>query len=556
MKNIKRVLALLMALVMCVGVLAGCGGGSEPAATTTTDSGSANTATETKTEAKEEAKEVVVTLGTNTAWSDIRPYVDGLMVNRMLTGFWYDRLFHAYTNGQFEPRGADSWEFSEDGKTVTFHLNKNAKWTDGTPVTAYDYEFGCLVMTTPGNPATLTFGTHYADLVGVDSKTYYADGSEPVGVKAIDDYTISYTLKEVVIPEITFIDDAWNWLALPKHLLEGQDPVNYLNWEFWNDPVSNGPMILESEIAGSELVFVPNEDYYLGAPQMDKLHVVLMDASNMASALIAGDIDMAYPAPSDDDMKMLEGMDGVHVFQMEYPTMLRSIFINNTTVTDERVRRALDIAVDREAVCAALGNADVVATPITMSDKYYNEAAAPVYDPEAAKALIAEAAADGAIDLSKPLELVVVQTAICQTVGNIVQQNWQDIGLEVVQQPMENSAMLAGFKADTVNFGTINRMYSCNPVGMCYGNGSGYLRMNKDIWSDLKKEFLTATTQAERDEIIDRFQVMWQEEVPSIIIGAAYETYAYSDLIGDGESIGQECVQQGSVPIWKWNVKR
>ena len=554
MKNLKRAIALLLTFVMCLGVLAGCGGSNEPAATTTTTTDS-SASTETKTENKAPAKEVVVTLGTNTAWTDIRPYVDGVMTNRMLTGFWYDRLFHGYTNGEFEPRGADSWEVSADGKVVTFHLNKNAKWTDGQPVTAYDYEFACLVMTTEGNPATPTFGSHYADLVGVDSKTFYATGAEPVGVKALDDYTIQYTFKEVFVPEITMIDDAWNWIALPKHCLEGQDPTKYLDWEFWKNPVSNGPMMVESEIAGSEIVMVPNKDYYLGAPQMDKLKVILMDASSMAPALIAGDIDMAYPAPSDDDMQMLVGMDGVHVFQMEYPTMLRSIFINNTTVTDERVRRALDIAVDREAVCAALGNADLVSTPITMKDRYYNEAAAPVYDPEAAKALLAEAAADGAIDLSKPLELVVV-AGVGQTVANIVQQNWQDLGLTVVQQPMENSAMLAGFKADTVNYGTINRMYSANPVAMCYANGSGYLRMNKDIWSDLKKEFLTATTQEARDEIVDRFQVMWQEEVPAIIIGAAYETYAYSDLIGDGESIGQECVQLGSVPIWRWNVKR
>lgn len=551
MKNIKRALALLMALVMCIGVLAGCGGSSAPAASTE----SSEASTEAKAPAKEEAKEVVVTIGTNTAWTDIRPYVDGVMTNRMLTGFWYDRLFHGYTNGKFEPRGADSWDVSPDGKVVTFHLNKNAKWTDGTPVTAYDYEFACLVMTTPGNPATPGFGSHYADLVGVDEKTLYADGSAPVGVKAIDDYTIEYTYKSVFIPEIAMIDDAWNWIALPKHCLEGQDPTKYFDWEFWKNPVSNGPLMVESEIAGSEIVFAANKDYYLGAPEFDKLKVVLMDASNMASAMIAGDIDMAYPAPSDDDIKMLAGMDGVHVFQMEYPTMLRSIFINNTMVTDARVRRALDIAVDREAVCAALGNADLVSTPITMKDKYYNDAAAPVYDPEAAKALLAEAAADGAIDLSKPLELVVV-AGIGQTVANVVQQNWQDIGLEVVQQPMENSAMLAGFKADTVNYGTINRMYSANPVAMCYANGSGYLRMNNDKWSDLKKEFLTAPTQAERDEIVDRFQVMWQEEVPAIIIGAAYESYAYSDLIGDGESIGQECVQLGSVPVWKWNVKR
>ena len=552
MKNSKRILALLLALILCMSALAGCGGNN---AATGENAPAVAEKTETKTEAKAETKDVVVTMATNTAWTDTRPYVDGLVVNRILTGMWWDRLIHGYTNGVFEPRGADSWEISEDGYTVTFHLNKNAKWSDGEPVTAHDYVFAAEVITTPGNPATPMFGSHYDGLVGVDAKTYYADGSAPLGAVAVDDYTIQYTYKDVFIPEIEMIDNVWNYIALPKHCLEGQDPTKYLDWEFWKNPVTNGPLKIESEVAGSELVFVPNEDYHLGVAQFSKLKVVLMDATNMASAMIAGDIDIAYPAPSDEDMKMLARQDGIHVFQMPYPTMLRSIFINNTVVSDARVRRALDIAIDREAVCNALGNVQMISTPITPQDKYYNEASAPVYDPEQAKALLAEAAADGAIDLSKPIEIVVV-AGVGQTVANIVQQNWKDLGVEVIQQPMENSAMLAGFKEDTVLFGTVNRMYSANPTGMCYKNGSGYLRMNNDMWNDLKNEFLRATTQAERDEIIDRFQVMWQEEVPSILIGAAYESYAYSDLIGSGESIGQECAQLGSFPVWAWNIKK
>ena len=552
MKISKRIIAALLAAVMCLSVFAACGA-NESAAPVSSESNTTNDADVPVS--SEPAKEVIVTMGTNTAWTDIRPYVDGLVVNRILTGMWFDRLVHGYTNGVFEPRGADSWEVSEDGHTVTFHLNKNAKWTDGEPVTAYDYEFAAQVITTPGNPATLTSGSNYSSLVGVDPKTYYVDGSAALGVNVVDDYTIQYIYRDIFIPEIEMIDNVWNYIALPKHCLEGQDPTKYLEWEFWKAPVTNGPLKIESEIAGSELVFVPNEDYYLGVPQMDKLKVVLMDSSNMASALIAGDIDIAYPAPSDDDLEMLAGQDGVNIFQMEYPTMLRSIFINNTMVPDARVRRALDIAIDREAVCAALGNVQMISTPITPQDKYYNEETVAVYDPEEAKKLIAEAAADGAINLDEAIPLVVV-AGVGQTIANIVQQNWQDIGLKVEQQPMENSAMVSGFKKDTVFFGTVNRMYSANPVAMCYSNGGGVLRMNNDKWSDLKKEFLNVTTQAERDEIVDRFQLMWREEVPSILIGAAYESYAYSELIGDGESIGQECAQLGSFPVWAWNVKK
>lgn len=548
-KNYKRILAMILCIIMSLTALTGCGSSEQAAAP---GGNSANTAETPKAEVVEGPKEeIVITMGTNTAFHDIRPYVGTLVVEHVLIGMHFDRLVQAYTNGDIFPRGADSWEISEDQHSVTFHLNKNAKWTDGTPVTAHDYEFAAQVLTTEGCPATRL--VTYSTLVGVDSKTYVATG-EGLGIEVIDDYTIKYTYKEPFVPEIEMFNNVFSYIALPKHLLKDEDPTKYLDWEFWKNPVTNGPLKLESEIVGSEVVYVKNEDYHLGAPKFDKLKVVLMDASNMASAMIAGDIDIAYPAPSDDDMKMLATQDGIHIFEMPYPTMMRSVFINNELMPDARVRRALDMAVDREAICAALGNVIPMSTPIDPNNPYYDETAGIRYDPEGAKALLAEAAADGAIDLSQPLPLCVVP-GVGQTVANIVQQNWTDIGLIVEQQQMENSAVVAGLRKSTIMMGTINRMYCCDPTKECYVQGAGVIKPLTNMWDDLRIEFINAASQEEREDIIDKFQHLWLEEVPHIPIGGAFESYAYSDRVGDGESIGVECAQTGSFPVWQWNVK-
>lgn len=550
MKNtFTRITALMLAVLLCMSTLAGCGNNNAVAeAPAAQDNGATEAA-----QVSEEKAPVVINAATAVAWTDHRPYCDGTIITRCITGLYFDRLFHGFSNGDFYPRGADSWEISEDQHSVTFHLNKNATWHDGEPVTAHDYAFAAQVITTPGNPATLMFGTQYLTLVGVGSD-YYADGTG-LGVEVIDDYTIKYTYKNNFIPEVEMISNVYNYIALPKHLLENEDPVKYMEWEFWRNPVGNGPMLIESETPGVEMTLVPYENYHLGAADFDKLVLKYLDSTGFASALMSGDIDCIVGSMQEEDVELLNTVDHVVSYKMAYPTYLRSLFINNTTITDTRVRRALDMAIDREAICAVLGeNVVPVSTPIIPTDKYYDETAVVRYDPEQAKKLLEEAAADGAFDFNEPL-VIYGAAVMAESIGTLIQQDWAAIGLNVEVQISELSSALAMMKKDEINFCLLNRMYSANPTAMCYANGKGYLRMNKDIWSDLKTEYLTAPSAEERQKIIDRFQHMWLDECPSILIGAAYEIFAYNTIMGDGESIGMECGELGSLPVWQWNIK-
>lgn len=545
--HLKRILAMILCIVMSLSAFAGCGNSSQPEAAAP-ETQAAN-APEVKEEKKEE---IVITMGTNTAFHSSLPYFGSVIVDSILCGFNYDRLFHAYTNGDIQPRGADSWEVSEDRYSVTFHLSKDAKWTDGTPVTAHDYAFAVELVTNEKIKMAYYPGP-YSSLAGVDAKTGFADGT-PLGVEVIDDYTIKYTYKDPFVAEINMFNGLDKYVALPKHLLKDMDPATYMDWEYWKNPVSNGPLILESEIPGNELVFVANKDYHLGAPKFDKLKVILMDATNMASAMIAGDIDIAYPAPSADDIALMGAQDHIHVYQMTYPTMIRSIAINNNLIPDARVRLALNMAIDRNAAAAALGNVVPMSTPFDPSSKYYDETASIPYDPEGAKALLAEAAADGTFDPSEPLVLAVIP-GVGQTLANIAQQSWQAIGLNVEQQQMENSAIVAGLRKDTVAMGTINRMLCADPTKECYAKNGGHVKPTTTYWADIKNEFIYASTPEEQKAVISKMQHKWTEEPIYVCVAAAYESYAYSDRIGNGESIGQECAQTGSIPVWAWDVK-
>lgn len=546
--SLKRVVAMLLAIVMCMGLFAGCGN-AETTAPAATEGNNAATPAVPAATPEDPDEEIVLTLGTSVAWNAVHAYLDSVVMSHTLVGFMYDRIIQPYGDGTFAPRGADSWDISEDGHTVTFYLNKNAKWTDGTPVTAYDYEFAAQVCTTPGNTAYRA--STYSCLTGTANGTGALEGE--LGVEVIDDYTIKYTFKDPVVPVIDFLGNISNFIPLPKHILKDEDPALYKDWEFWKNPVTNGPLILESEVAGSELVYVANKDYHLGAPKFDKLKVVMMDASSQIPAMLNGDIDIAYPAPAHEDLELLRGQDGITVYDVEYPTMMRTIMINENFFPDVRLRRALDMAVDREAICAALGNVTLMHTGIADDSIYYNENITASYDPEGAKKLIDEMVADGSLDLSQPLPPLNVMAGWGQVAANILQQNWSELGLIIEQQPVESTALAVGMRNNEIAWGTMNRMLCADPTKDCFNKGSGVTKFSSDVWQNIKRDFIYAENDEVRKEIIYDMQELWQEQVPHIPMGAAYENYAYSNRVHDGGSLGMELAQFGAWTVWEWN---
>ena len=98
--------------------------------------------------------------------------------------------------GKVQPGVAESWETSEDGLTWTFKLRKNSTWSNGTPVTAHDFEYSWKRTLTPETAAEYSY--IMADIVGSSTKEIQENGVDGVGVKALDDYTLEVKLNRPV----------------------------------------------------------------------------------------------------------------------------------------------------------------------------------------------------------------------------------------------------------------------------------------------------------------------------------------------------------------------
>ena len=206
----------------------------------------------------------------------------------------------------FLPDLADSWEVSEDAKSFTFKLNPDAKWHDGTPVTADDVIYTAATAAQMAETYT-TNGTYSIGMwTAVEGAADVAGTTDiPSGLVKVDDHTVTFNLEAPNAVWLrTIVDPAY--VILPKHIFEGMDaaaiqasdPVN------GKGTIGSGPYKLMSFTPDVAIEYEANADYHKGAPGIPKLIFKLnVDPATAAAQLQSGELDMVFDlAPGDFDV--------------------------------------------------------------------------------------------------------------------------------------------------------------------------------------------------------------------------------------------------------------
>ena len=174
------------------------------------------------------------------------------------------------------PALAKSWEYEEDAYTYTFFLEEGVTWHDGEPFGAEDVKFTIEAIQNPDNAS--------------ENAPNFEDVEE---IRVVDENTISFRLKA---PNVAFLD-YMTMAVLPKHLLEGEDMQLSA---FFKNPVGTGPYKLESWEEGQTICLVKNEDYFKGAPKIDRvIFKIVTDDTVKAMQLKSGELDLALLTPKD-----------------------------------------------------------------------------------------------------------------------------------------------------------------------------------------------------------------------------------------------------------------
>ncbi|MGM9358364.1 ABC transporter substrate-binding protein [Flavonifractor plautii] len=167
----------------------------------------------------------------------------------------------------------------------------------------------------------------------------------------MDKYTLKLTFKTPTTPEDFLLDKNREYYVLPTHLLEGTAPEDVMELALWDEPVGSGPCKFVSETPGSQLVLEANPDYQLGRPGFDRLVITVIDKSNLLTSLIAGDLGSAFGGNVSVEDAEVARAAGLEVLEGTVPNSFYQLMLNNETIPSAAVRRAIDLALDKEALC-------------------------------------------------------------------------------------------------------------------------------------------------------------------------------------------------------------
>lgn len=340
-KRMGKAAALLMAVTMACGLLAGCGSnGSEKAPETAkaqTEAGAAESG-----EAREGGGTIVY--GSND-YTRINPAMDEHGEINVLI---FDGLTDHDGNNEVVPRLAKSWDYDEENSTYTFHLEEGVKWHDGEPFTAEDVKFTIEAIMDPANES--------------ENAPNYEDVES---ITVIDDHTIEFKLSA---PNVAFLD-YMTMPILPKHLLEGE---NMQESDFFRAPVGTGPFKLAKWDEGQQIVLEKNEDYFAGPAKIDSIiFKIVSDDNAKALQLKSGELNLAQVTPK--DAVTFEGDDAYNVYTMstsDYRGILYN-FRNEYWQENADLIPAINYCIDRQAIIDAvlLGHGQIAYGPL-QKNKY------------------------------------------------------------------------------------------------------------------------------------------------------------------------------------------
>lgn len=426
----KKSLALALAGLMTMSLIAGCGSSNKES-----------------TAKAPPTKYIRFVVGVEPETLDPRKSTG--MPEAKIEANLFEGLMTHDKDGAIAAGTAEKWTISQDGKVYTFTLRANAKWSNGEPVTAKDFEYTWKKTLDP------KFASKYAQ------QLYFIQGAEEyntgkgdvaaVGIKAVDDRTLQVTLAQptpfflsvlahhAYYPVNKKLDEATpNWMADPKTF------------------VGNGPFQMKSWTHNSKIETVKNTHYWDAANvKMPQLDFLLTDNTGTALSMFdSGQADYVDQLPPADLQRLLkEGK----VKTAPYLTNIYYAFNTKKAPFDNvKVRKAFSLAIDREALVKNLNNGSIAAygfippgVPDADKGSDFRKLGGNLTknaDIAEAKKLLAEAGYPDGKGLP-PVALIYNTNEIHKTVAEAIQEMWKkNLGVAVELQNQEWKVFLQNRK--------------------------------------------------------------------------------------------------------------
>ena len=395
---------------------------------------------------------VVLRIGSTNDIDGFNPFKIVEIPSYELMGLTYDLLVeNSPKDSSPVPGLADSWETSDDGLTWTFHLNKDARWHDGKPVTSEDVAYT------------------YQRILDEEQGLYIDSVKQIKSIRTPDKHTVVFETKKPSVQMLsTYV------YILPKHIWEDV-PADETK-SFKNEPIiGSGPFQAVEWREGQSARLEANPDYFRGAPKIDEIIFQFYDnPDTMVQALENGEVDYIFNMPVN-LFKSLENQEGIETnsapdpgftelgFNLYEPTpeAIKEFGAPKTTtgnpaLLDPKVREAINWAIDEEELTEKVlqgeGVAGTTVVPPALANYHLElpESEIQGFDIERSKELLKQAGwedtnGDGTVDKDgKELQLrlfVRSEDVDSPTYGAFLEDWFKEAGIGLETKAMGDTAL-------------------------------------------------------------------------------------------------------------------
>lgn len=520
--NIKKLVYFLF-LPLLITILTACAEGSS----TTGQS-------DNQTEEKQDGGELHVAY--NAQPPNLDPQSNTNLATRDIGYHIFETLLTLNESLEVEPMLAESYDISEDGKTITFHLREGVTFHNGEEMTADD---------------VIASMERWQEL-SASAQTYLKGTT----YEKVDDYTVNAHIENPTTLDLYIFADLTQFAAImPKDVIESADS------EFVEEYVGTGPYKLDEWRQDQYILLTRHEDYQSRTEPanglsgekkalMDEVYFYFVpDVSTRVAGLQSGEYDIAHNIPQD-SAEMLDS--DANIKNLIQTSSFPIVLFNQKTgmFTDKKMRQAANAAINVEDIlAAAYGNEKYYEKNHALVKKeqtgWYTEAGSEeynLYDLDYAKQLLEEAGYNGE-------EVVIITTRDKMDWYNmmvVVQQQLEEVGMNVKLEVSDSAALSERLDDDSA-WDIYSSSFAIRPMPIQYLflNPEWYGWTNSEELNALSDKILHASSQEEAQQYSEEFHQAFWDYLPIIKPGDSTSITSMRNNVEGFQSI--------SGPIL-WNV--
>jgi peptide/nickel transport system substrate-binding protein len=448
----------------------------------------------------------------------------------------YNGLLGRDERGEPVPDLAESWTIEQSGAVYRFRLRDGVSWHDGTRFTAGDVKF-----------------TFDEVLLKFHARTKASMGGVLASIEAPDDRTVVFRFKHPYAPLLQQLD-ATEAPIVARHVYQGSDPqANPAN----ASPVGTGPFKFVAYRKGAEIRLARNPSYFRrGVPYFGELVMrVIPDDGTQVLALENGEVDYLWGVPGPQQSR-LQADNRFRMAQTSYHPggsnciMTMSFNLDRPVLKDLRVRRAIALALDRDAFLRQIlfGEGKAATAPISSEIPWAHASglAMPAFDRVEAQRLLDAAGwkkerqgtrtargVAGVIDGTR-LAIDFLHFPTFAKYGELIRQYLGAVGIELIQRPLEPAVFAPtvfkdrAFDTNVISYCNgpdpeigVRRMYHSSQIGPApFTNAAGYRNDRVDALFDqgartVEREKRTPIYRQIQEIVVQDLPYVWLVETPT-----------------------------------------